>query len=222
MATAALFERDPRCPAQPAANLLHQPVPERPAGRRQGSVRPAADDRRPAGRPRRRSSKKSSTKFARWATTPRCWRRCGGSSAAKRCASPMATSSAISRSKRSRGKFPTWPMRSSKRRSITPGGILHEQYGMPLRAGRRAQPVRRARPRQAGRRRAELLERHRSHLPVRARRPDRRPPHRQQSGILRAAVERSDPPAHRADRPGRRVSRRSAAAAGRLARRRCA
>ena len=86
---------------------------------------------------------------------------------------------------------------------------------------RRAQPVRRARARQAGRHRAELFQRHRPHLPVRAGWPDRRPPHREQSGVFRAAVEGSDPPAHRADRLGHGVSRRFAAAAGRFATARC-
>ena len=62
MATAALFERDPRRPAQPAADFFDQPVPQRPAGRRPGGVRPVADDRGPAGRPRsagRRNGRRS-------------------------------------------------------------------------------------------------------------------------------------------------------------------
>ncbi len=42
----------PRRAAQPAADLFHEPVSQRPVGRRQGSVRPAADDRGPAGGPR--------------------------------------------------------------------------------------------------------------------------------------------------------------------------
>ena len=55
---------------------------------------------------------------------------------------------------------------------------LHEQYGTPLRAdGERSRFVVLG-PRQAGRRRAELFQRHRSHLSVRAGWPDRRPPRR--------------------------------------------
>ena len=135
LATAALFERDPDAlptllqifaTSQYLSDLL---------GRRSGSLRPAADDRRPARRPATRSSKNSSPKFARVEQRRRSdRRRCGGSSAAKRCASPTATSSAISRSKRSSGRFPTWPMRSSKPPSISPAASSNEQYGMPRRA----------------------------------------------------------------------------------------
>ena len=81
---------------------------------------------------------------------------------------------------------------------------LEEQYGQPLRRDGEPQPIRRARPRQAGRPRAELFQRHRSGLLVRAGRPDRRPPHREQRGVFRAAGEGSDPAADRDDRLGRR------------------
>ena len=123
-----------RRPAQPAADFFDEPVPQRPVGRRPGSVRPAADDRRSAGGPAgaRRRNRQRSPRAA--ATTPKCWRRCGDSSAARRCGSPTATSCATSRSKRSCGRFRTWPTRSSKPRSISPAAILHEQYGQPLRA----------------------------------------------------------------------------------------
>ena len=179
LATAALFERDPRGAADPAADLLHQPVPERPAGRRprgydllrmtEGQpVAPRGAGRR-AGR-RRRGAR---------ATTTTCRPRCGASSAARRCGSPTATSSAASRSRRSRGRFRTWPTRSSKRaldfaRRHVAKSSTASRCG---RDGSRCRFVVLALGKLGGLR-AELLQRHRPDVSVRAGRPDRRPAHR--------------------------------------------
>ena len=82
-----------RSTADAAADLRHEPAPQRPADRRQRELRPAAHDRRAAGAPARCWSESSRPK------SPLCDDDDGrddgaraASSAAKRCGSPTATS----------------------------------------------------------------------------------------------------------------------------------
>ena len=191
LATAALFERDPRRAAEPAADFFHQPVPERPAGRRQRELRPAADDRRPAGRPRRRWSRSWSPKSAR-------------------SSNDAEVLAALRRFKRRetlriaygdivRGQ----PVETVTRQiSYLADAIVEAALDFARRQLRRAVRPAAAAATASRRRfvvlglgklggaRAELFQRHRPDVSLRAGRPDRRPPHGQQSGVLRAAVRR--------------------------------
>ena len=110
-----LFERDPGASAHAAANLLHQPALQRPAGHRPRRLRPAAADRGAARRAQALVDDIVAEVAALEHDRP-CCGRCGGSSAARRCASPTATSSASRACRRSPRRSPTWPTRSSRPR----------------------------------------------------------------------------------------------------------
>ncbi len=207
----------PGRPAQPAANLLDQPVPERPAGRRSGELRPAADDRGPARRP-------AGAGRGVGQRDPRARQRRRGAGIAPPVQTPRDAADRLRRHRpqpagRNRHAADFLPGRCDRRGGPRFCPAASAGTVRPAAAvGRRAEPVRRARPRQAGRHRAELFQRHRPHLSVRAGRPDRCPPHRQQPGVLRTALEGARSPADRADRAGHRLPRRPAPAAGRRAR----
>ena len=81
-------------PAHAAANLCHEPIPERSAGHRPGRFRPAAAHRGAAGGPRGPGGRVGGGDRRHGTRYARACGRCGGSNAAKRCASPTATSSA--------------------------------------------------------------------------------------------------------------------------------
>ena len=162
-----------RSAADPAADLLHQPVSQRSAGHRSRSVRPAADDRRAAGRARRAGRRTVRRSRGAERRAHRDDRACAASSAAKRCGSPTATSSAASGWKSSPAKFRIWPTPFSKRPFASPAAHWKQKRGVPRSAdGQPARFVVLAMGKLGGVR-AELFQRHRPDLSLRRRR--RRP-----------------------------------------------
>ena len=170
-----------------------------------------------ARRDARRSFRPRSTPPTR--TPPSC-APSAASASGRCCASAPTTSSATARSKRSPATSRASPTPPSK----SPCATALQNVGHALRRAhapaRRAGPLRRPRVRQARRRGAELLQRHRPD--VRLRRGGRDAPaarrRRRQRRVLRPRRRRGGPPAVGPHRPRPGVPRRPAAAARRAAR----
>ena len=188
---ARCFERDPTAlptllhifsTSQHFSDLLVQ---------RPGGFRPAADDRGAAG---------GEAIFGRGhrgrggGPGPRpggAARPCGGSSAARRCGSPTATSSA-SRACSTVTRADFLPGRRDPRGGPAGGLAQAAPAARHAAIGRRpAGPVRRPGHGQARRLRAELLQRHRPDFPLRCRREDRRQAADHQRRVLRPARPRT-------------------------------
>ena len=206
-----------RIAAAAAADPVHQPAPERSADPRPGELRPVAADGGPAGVPRR-------------AGPGDLQRRGHGRGRTGRHGHPPLAQAPRDAADRLRRHRAAAPGRSGHRADLVPGrrtlrggaaGGTAKAGGTarrPAADGRGAGAVRHPGPGQIGRPRTELLQRHRPGVPLRRRRQDRRRPADQQQRVLRPpgpAVHQVPDGEHR---PGHRLPRRSAAAAGRAGR----